>query len=141
MQALYNLSFFPIDNADWGMNAIHGVQSSCVKDTDGTVYCPTSFPNPVNFGTTFNDSLALEMGAIIATETRALWLAGATEESAWSGRPVIGLTAWSPNINLARKWLLFRLLRVTSRVIPFVTHAAHAERRRRGDAQRRRFVA
>ena len=89
------------------MNAIHGVQSSCVKAKDGTVYCPTSFPNPVNFGTTFNDTLALEMGAIIATETRALWLAGATEESVWSGRPVIGLDVWSPNINLARKWPAF----------------------------------
>jgi hypothetical protein len=73
-----------------------------VKAADGTVFCPTSFPNPVNFGATFNDSLAQEMGAIIATETRALWLAGATEESEWSGRPVIGLDVWSPNINLAR---------------------------------------
>jgi hypothetical protein len=31
------------------------------------------------------------MAAIIGIETRALWLAGAVEESPWSGRPHIGL--------------------------------------------------
>ena len=72
------------------------------RDVSGTVFCPTSFPNSVNFGATFNDSLAREMGAIIGVEARALWLAGATEESVWSGRKVIGLTVWSPNINIAR---------------------------------------
>ena len=81
-----------------------GVQSSCVEDpATKALYCPTSFPNPVNYGMTWHDDLAREMGAIIGTETRALWLAGATEESGWSGRPVIGLDVWSPNINLARE--------------------------------------
>lgn len=61
-----------------------------------------SFPNPVNYGFTFNKSLAYELGAIIATEQRALWLAGATEESPWSGLPHAGLDAWSPNININR---------------------------------------
>ena len=76
-----------------------GVQSGCVSQ-NGVVYCPTSFMNPVNFGATFNDSHVLTMGAFIAEETRALWLAGAGEESLWSGRPHIGLDLWSPNINI-----------------------------------------
>lgn len=42
----------PAADWDWGLNCIHGVQSSCVKANDGsgTIYCPTSFPNPVNYG-------------------------------------------------------------------------------------------
>jgi len=87
---------------DWGLNCIHGVQSSCVSDAGGKVYCPTSFMNPINFGATWNASLGFALGAVIATETRALWLAGAVEESTWSGRPHIGLDVWSPNININR---------------------------------------
>jgi hypothetical protein len=53
-----------------------GVQSSCVASpTTGTV-CPTSFPNPLNLGMTFNKSLFHDMAAVIGLETRALWLAG-----------------------------------------------------------------
>jgi len=95
-----NISRLGLPNYDWGLNCIHGVQSSCVQDpASKAVYCPTSFPNPVNFGATWNTSMAQEMGEIIGTETRALWLAGATEETSWSGRPVIGLNVWSPTIN------------------------------------------
>ncbi|EDQ89770.1 uncharacterized protein MONBRDRAFT_36817 [Monosiga brevicollis MX1] len=97
-----NVSRIGLPEYDWGMNAIHGVQSSCIKDDDGTVYCPTSFPNPVNYGFTWNYSAYLELGRIIGVETRALWLAGAVEASTWSGRPHIGLDTWSPNINIAR---------------------------------------
>lgn len=97
-----NVSRIGLPTYDWGLNAIHGLQSSCLRDAGGTVYCPTSFMNPVNFGSAWNASLAREMGAVIAAETRAAWLAGATEESAWSGRPVIGLNVWSPTINIAR---------------------------------------
>lgn len=86
---------------NFGLNCIHGVQSGCVSSQDGTVHCPTSFPNPVNFGAAWNDSLVFDMAAIIAEETRALWLAGAGEESSWSGRGHIGLDVWSPNVNIA----------------------------------------
>ena len=57
------------------------------------------FPTPpAQYGATWNRSLFFELGAIIATETRALWLAGAVEESEWSGRGHIGLDTWSPNM-------------------------------------------
>jgi beta-D-xylosidase 4 len=44
-----------------------------------------------------------DLGRIIATEARALWVAGATEEFPRDGTaPHIGLDCWSPNINIAR---------------------------------------
>jgi beta-D-xylosidase 4 len=84
---------------DWGLNCIHGVQSSCVLLADSTTVCPTSFMNPVNYGATWNKSFALDLGTIVGTEARALWLAGAVEEFP---RNHIGLDCWSPNINIAR---------------------------------------
>jgi hypothetical protein len=66
---------------DWGLNCIHGVQSSCVRSSSsGVTFCPTSFMNPVNFGNSFNKTLFRELGAIVGEETRALWLAGAVEQ-------------------------------------------------------------
>jgi beta-glucosidase-like glycosyl hydrolase len=67
-----------------------------VELEDGTIKCPTSFPNPINFGQTWNDSLYFELGSIIATETRALWLLSATEYDPWTGLPRIGPSCWSP---------------------------------------------
>ena len=84
---------------DWGANCIHGVQSSCVEK-DGVVYCPTSFPNPVNLGASFNKSMWETMGGVIGREARALFLAGATEWRTGKVGPRIGLDCWSPNINL-----------------------------------------
>ena len=43
-----NVTRLGLPTYDWGLNAIHGVQSSCVRDVDGTTYCPTSFMNPVS---------------------------------------------------------------------------------------------
>lgn len=85
---------------DYGLNCIHGVQSSCVLLSDGvTVKCPTSFPNPVNYGSAWNRSLIYDMGKIVGVEARALWLLGAVEQFP---RNHIGLDCWSPNINIAR---------------------------------------
>ncbi len=75
------------------------MQSTCVRFPDGDIRCPISFPNPVNYGYAWNDTLIQQLGSIIGTEARALWLAGATEAS---NNIVIGLDAWSPNINIAR---------------------------------------
>ena len=55
--------------------------------------------NPVNYGNSWNRTLARELGAIVGVETRALWLAGAVEQGP---RNHIGLDTWSPNINIAR---------------------------------------
>jgi hypothetical protein len=82
---------------DWGLNCIHGVQSTCKGDV-----CATSFPNPNSLGASWNMSNVRLMGAYIGSEARALWLQGVTETSAWSGRALVGLDCWSPNINVNR---------------------------------------
>jgi beta-glucosidase-like glycosyl hydrolase len=76
------------------------VQSSCITLPSGETVCPSSFPMNVNYGFMWNTSAAFEMAAITSTETRALWLLGATEASPWSGMPHVGLDCWSPNINM-----------------------------------------
>ena len=44
-----NISAIGLPEWDFGLNAIHGVQSSCVRGAaDGKTYCATSFMNPVN---------------------------------------------------------------------------------------------
>lgn len=92
-----NVSSLGIPEYDWGMNAIHGVQSSCVSLPDGSVKCPTTWPNPVNYGMSWNRSLMYDLGRLIGQEARALWLAGATEESGPKNGapPHMGLDAWS----------------------------------------------
>jgi hypothetical protein len=88
-----NITSLGVPEYDWGLNSIHGTQSSCVSDAQGVTYCPTSFSNPVNFGMTWNKSQARVLGEIIAIESRALWLAGAVEQGP---RNHIGLDHWSP---------------------------------------------
>ncbi len=97
-----NISRLGLPEYDWGVNCIHGVQTTCVKREDGTTACPTSFPNPNALGATFNESLWYKMGAAMGLELRALWLRGSQEASPWSGRPHAGLDCWSPNININR---------------------------------------
>lgn len=62
---------------DWGTNCIHGVQSRCTQPlTKGdatTIRCPTSFPNPIGLGGSFNRSLWRQMASVIGLELRALW--------------------------------------------------------------------
>lgn len=97
-----NISRIGLPEYDWGVNCIHGVQTTCTTGTDGSPRCPTSFPNPNALGATFNASMWKEMGSIIGRELRALWVTGATEASSWSGKPHAGLDCWSPNININR---------------------------------------
>ena len=40
-----NITRLGIPEYDYGVNCVHGVQTSCVKQKDGTTVCPTSFPN------------------------------------------------------------------------------------------------
>eukprot|EP01061_Rhynchopus_euleeides_P036336 TRINITY_DN6126_c0_g2_i2.p1 TRINITY_DN6126_c0_g2~~TRINITY_DN6126_c0_g2_i2.p1 ORF type:complete len:781 (+),score=313.29 TRINITY_DN6126_c0_g2_i2:68-2410(+) len=94
-----NITRLGIPEYDWGLNCIHGVESSCLITKAGVTYCPTSFPNPVNLGASFNKSSWRDMASIIGVEARALWLGGATEHTG-EPRPHIGLDCWSPNINI-----------------------------------------
>lgn len=78
---------------NWGANCVHGVQSKCGTN------CATSFPNPINLGATFNQSLVRQMAQVIGIELRALWLEGAEEHV---HKVHLGLDCWSPNININR---------------------------------------
>ncbi len=71
-----------------------------MRRESGAVVCPSSLPPAPNYGATFNKTAFLVLGQIIGRETRALWLAGALEESNWSQHGHIGLDVWSPNINM-----------------------------------------
>jgi beta-glucosidase-like glycosyl hydrolase len=97
-----NISRIGLPEYDWGVNCIHGVQTNCLQNSKGETMCPTSFPNPNALGASFNASMWRTMGSIIGVELRALWLAGATEASTWSGKPHAGLDCWSPNVNINR---------------------------------------
>lgn len=96
-----NISRLGLPEYDWGVNCVHGVQTTCGR-VGGAVRCPTSFPNPNALGAAFNGSLWRAIGTAIGVELRSLWLQGATEADPWSGRPHAGLDCWSPNINVAR---------------------------------------
>eukprot|EP01084_Bolivina_argentea_P020027 37274_1 len=95
-----------IDNLDAGSNigvprlgippnsiveCLHGVKSDCGATYNGNTGCPTSFPNPLLLGATFNRSLWNLIGKTISTEGRALFNQG-----------IGGLFCLSPNINLFR---------------------------------------
>lgn len=94
------LPYLGVPAHDWGLNCVHGIQSTAVNTSDGTMVAPTSFPNPVGLGASWNMTNTLVMGKIMGVELRAAYLAGATEPSAWSGKAHIGLDCWSPNINV-----------------------------------------
>lgn len=92
-----NISRLEIQNYDWGLNCIHGVQSMC-----GT-HCATSFPSPNALGATFDRSIWLGMAQVIGIETRALWLEGVGEyRTTGLALPQIGLNCWSPNLEVVR---------------------------------------
>ena len=95
-----NITRLGIPNYSWGTNCIHGVKASCLSTDNGKTYCPTSFPNPVNLGASFNKSMWAKMGRVIGVETRAMWLAGAKETN--DPNDFVALDCWSPNININR---------------------------------------
>ena len=95
---LGNISRIGLPAYDWGGNCIHGVQSRCTKSG----VCPTSFPNPIGLGATFNRSVWSGMGAVIGMELRYMYLAQVGEDHS-SNLPAIGLDCWSPNIGIVRE--------------------------------------
>ena len=77
---------------------IHGLGSDsnpgyCWADPEGGRRCPTSFPNPINLGCTFNESLWTAAADVVATEGRALMNTDST---------FAGGVCWGPVVNLVR---------------------------------------
>ncbi|HEX7844925.1 MAG TPA: glycoside hydrolase family 3 N-terminal domain-containing protein [Chitinophagaceae bacterium] len=75
---------------NWWNEALHGVARAGLA---------TVFPQAIGMAATFNDSLMLEVGDVISTEARAKYNLSTNE-----GRHLqyMGLTFWSPNINIFR---------------------------------------
>eukprot|EP01084_Bolivina_argentea_P150739 263220_1 len=71
--------------------AIHGISTTCGQQYDGNTGCPTSFPNPLLLGASFNRSLWANIAKVMSTEGRALYNQG-----------VAGLFYLAPNLNLFR---------------------------------------
>lgn len=75
---------------NWWNEALHGVARAGLA---------TVFPQAIGLAATFNDSLMLEVADVISTEARAKY-----NLSTAAGRHLqyMGLTFWSPNINIFR---------------------------------------
>ena len=76
----------------WVNDALHGLTAGSnfvFRDGDVDFNSSTSFPSPINFGATFDDSLADRMGSAIAEEARAFTNAGRG-----------GVDLWTPNISI-----------------------------------------
>src|SRR6187200_160874 len=75
---------------NWWNEGLHGV----ARAGEATI-----FPQAIGLAATFNDSLMLRVSDVISTEARAKYnMAAQSKKSIW----YIGLTFWSPNINIFR---------------------------------------
>ena len=75
---------------NWWNEGLHGV----ARAGEATI-----FPQAIGLAATFNDSLMLQVSDVISTEARAKYnLAAQSKKSIW----YMGLTFWSPNINIFR---------------------------------------
>jgi len=84
------VSRLSVPKYNWWNEALHGV----ARAGNATV-----FPQAIGLAATFNDSLINEMANVISTEARAKYnLAAANNERI----QYMGLTFWSPNINIFR---------------------------------------
>ena len=85
----------------WGTNAVHGVcnYAEC-RATTGR--CPTTWPNGVSLGATWDRAVWRAMGAVTGTELRAYDNLEWRKNAATGSGPVGGLIAWGPTINIMR---------------------------------------
>ena len=84
-----------LDEYMWLTEANTQVGGACVAADR----CPTTFPGPLGVAASFNRSLWARKGEVLGTELRALvnagWHRGVAADR-------VGLTAFGPNVNLAR---------------------------------------
>ncbi len=80
-----------IPQYNWWNEALHGVARAGVA---------TVFPQPIGMAATFNSQLIHDIADVIATEGRAKYNAARANDN--NGEQYMGLTYWSPNINIFR---------------------------------------
>ncbi|MFI5156502.1 MAG: glycoside hydrolase family 3 N-terminal domain-containing protein, partial [Chitinophagales bacterium] len=79
-----------ISQYNWWNEGLHGV----ARAGEATV-----FPQAIGLAATFNDSLISQVGIVISTEARAKYNLAAEKDN---HAQYLGLTFWSPNINIFR---------------------------------------
>ncbi|EYU23220.1 hypothetical protein ABFS82_03G018800 [Erythranthe guttata] len=81
---------------EWWSEALHGVAGAFSVETgiafNGTIRAATSFPQVILTAATFDEKLWYRIAKVIGTEARAIYNEGES----------IGMTFWSPNINIFR---------------------------------------
>ena len=82
---------------DWGVNSIHGIQTTCGEN------CATNYPTPMAMGATFDLELIKRLSNMMAVELRALRRENSTEHVGKG--PWVGLDSWTPNVRLS--WISF----------------------------------
>ena len=97
---------------NWAIEDLHGAGTACLNTTgsDGATawHCPTIFPTLNVLAASFNDSVWYGAGEVIGVEVRAANNAGATRArhadpgEHFHTNPRIGVSAWGPNLNIAR---------------------------------------
>lgn len=79
--------------------ALHGMCAGCGKSHDFPEYtstgCPTSFPQVISMGASWNRSLWTAIGTAVSDEVRGLYSQGSTIAGGWES----ALFLWAPNIN------------------------------------------
>jgi beta-glucosidase-like glycosyl hydrolase len=105
---------------NFGGEALHGVWASCVRDNvstpthpaSGKLLCPTQFPSPKHMSSSFDRDLWQQMADVTSTEARALYAENRRRHGGAAGgfgspcsrslEGCIGLSYYTPNVNLAR---------------------------------------
>ena len=79
--------------------ALHGMCSGCGQRVQMDGYmstgCPTSFPQVISMGASWNRSLWTAIGTAVSDEVRGLYSQGGTMKGGWES----ALFLWAPNIN------------------------------------------
>eukprot|EP00040_Diaphanoeca_grandis_P010065 m.51547 g.51547 ORF g.51547 m.51547 type:complete len:852 (+) comp21462_c0_seq2:24-2579(+) len=83
---------------NWNTECLHGLGAQC-HTVNNVTRCPTVFAAPPGLGSTFNTTVAHELGRIISDEIRAY--TNTNGRRGFQNRS-IGVSAWGPNLNIYR---------------------------------------
>ena len=83
---------------NWNTECLHGLGAICLTK-NGVTRCPSVFAVPPLLGSTFNRTVARQLGEVISDEIRAFSNSNGHRDYQSRG---IGVSAWGPNLNIYR---------------------------------------
>lgn len=83
---------------NWNTECLHGLGAICLTK-NGVTRCPSVFAVPPLLGSTFNRTVARQLGEVISDEIRAFGNSNGHRDYQSRG---IGVSAWGPNLNIYR---------------------------------------